>query len=154
MKIGASSSKKLKQRRKTPKTKLEDKIHSVMREIAIVRSKSKCVCCGASEGAILQGGHVITRKRQSTRFDLINVHTQCSKCNGNHRYNPQIYFNWFINEYGSEEFNYLVERSQTTKQWKVYELEEMLHEYEKVLNELKHGSEFYEDNYYSNLFEV
>lgn len=122
MKIGTSA-----------RGKLNNKIHAEMRRIAINRH-SYCVCCGASgEGVVLQGGHLIPKKSSTaTRYDLMNVFTQCSSCNYKHQYNQAIFTGWFINEYGVDKYMDLVERSVKVKQYKMADLRELLEEYKKL----------------------
>ena len=121
MKIGTSETQKIK-----------DKIHAEMRRIAIRRHPA-CVCCGRFDG-ILQGGHLIPKGSSSAvRFDLLNVFTQCSGCNSLHRYNPHPFIQWFLNEYGLEEYNDLVKRSKSKpKPIKKTQLRELLEEYKKI----------------------
>jgi len=97
MKIGSSS-----------RNKLNEKIHAEMRRIAIKRHPY-CVCCGASgEGVVLQGGHLIPKKSSTAvRYCLLNVFTQCTSCNFKHQYNQSIFTDWFIREYGVEEYQEL-----------------------------------------------
>ena len=121
----------MKKRRNSKRNKLYDQIHAEMRRIAIKRHPV-CVCCGGTN--ILQGGHLISRRKMSTRFDLMNVFTQCKSCNGKHRYYPEIFTNWFLRQYGQEEFDYLVERSQKTKKYSIPELEELLEKYKQINN--------------------
>jgi len=122
MKIGSSETQKIK-----------DKIHAEMRRIALKRHPF-CVCCGRSDGT-LQGGHLIPKGSSSAvRFDLLNVFTQCSGCNSLHRYNPHPFIQWFLNEYGVEEYNDLVKRSKSKpKPIKKTQLRELLEEYKKIL---------------------
>ena len=122
MKIGTSETQKIK-----------DKIHAEMRRIAIKRHPF-CVCCGRSDG-ILQGGHLIPKASSSAvRFDLLNVFTQCSGCNSLHRFNPHPFIQWFLNEYGVEEYTDLVKRSKSKpKPIKKVQLRELLEEYKKIM---------------------
>lgn len=112
--------------------KIKDKIHNEMRRIALKRHPF-CVCCGRSDG-ILQGGHLIPKGSSSAvRFDLMNVFTQCSGCNSKHRFNQHPFIQWFIKEYGFEEYDYLVERSKAKpKPIKKVELLEILEQYKKL----------------------
>ena len=122
MKIGTSETQKIK-----------DKIHAEMRRIAIKRHPF-CVCCGRSDG-ILQGGHLIPKASSSAvRFDLLNVFTQCSGCNSLHRFNPHPFIQWFLKEYGVEEYTDLVKRSKSKpKPIKKVQLRELLEEYKKIM---------------------
>ena len=115
-------------RKKSEKTKLKDKIHSVMREIRL-RDEPRCVTCGDDGSkSCLQLGHLITRGANSVRFDWRNLHTTCAICNNIHEYRPEIYTLWFINKYGKGEYESLVRDSKQIKQWKMSELRELLEE--------------------------
>ena len=71
-----------------------------------VRDNFTCVLCGNSyeQGYIMQAGHVIGRSIKAIKWAEDNVFCQCFICNGQHRYHPEVYFNWFINKYGLEKF--------------------------------------------------
>ena len=120
MKIGKSESMKIK-----------DKIHAEMRRIALKRHPA-CVCCGRKDG-ILQGGHLIPKKRsEAVRFDFMNLFTQCSGCNSYHTLNQHRFIEWFIKEYGSDEYLELLERSRKVVKRNKRELLELLEEYKKI----------------------
>lgn len=121
----------LKRKSKSEKRKLEDAIHAEMRRIAINRHPY-CVCCGNRDG-ILQGGHLIPKaSSRAVRFDLMNLFTQCSVCNGRHRFNQSPYINWYIRTFGIEEHNKLLERSRTISHYKIQDLRDILEEYKKL----------------------
>lgn len=121
---------KLKAKSTSEKRKLEDAIHAEMRRIAIKRHPF-CVCCGAQ--GTLQGGHLIPKgSSRAVRFDLMNVFTQCPACNGLHRFNQAPFINWFIKEYGVEEFDDLVKRSRTLSHYKLSDLREILEQYKNI----------------------
>jgi len=80
------------------------KAHAIMRDIVIMRDGS-CVCPAPEKGhsSILQAGHIIPSTKPGTRFDLKNVHAQCSACNGRHVHFEYYYVDWFIEKFGEEE---------------------------------------------------
>ena len=112
--------------------KIKEKIHAEMRRVALKRHPY-CVVCGRSDG-ILQGGHLIPKGSSSAvRYDLMNVFTQCSGCNSRHRFNPHPFIQWFLREYGQEEYDYLVERSKAKPIPKNKTLlRELLEEYKRL----------------------
>ncbi|MCP5063599.1 MAG: hypothetical protein GY936_14225, partial [Ignavibacteriae bacterium] len=113
---------------KSERTKLADKIHSILR-LAKLEIEPSCVTCDGSSGDnVLQLGHLITRGKWSVRFDHRNLHTQCRTCNLKHEYYPEVYNNWFVNKYGIEEYNRLVKDSNQLKQYKIRELRDLLAE--------------------------
>ena len=119
-------------KKKSERTKLMDKIHSVMRDVRLIQEK-KCVTCGEDGSKVpLQLGHLITRGANSVRFDWRNLHIQCKSCNYIHEFRPEIYTSWFIRTYGVEEYELLVSDSKQIKQWKMRELRELLEEMKKV----------------------
>ena len=120
MKIGTSETQKIK-----------DKIHAEMRRIALKRHPH-CVVCGRRDG-ILQGGHLIPRKRsEAVRFDLMNVFTQCSGCNSYHTRNMHPFIEWFIKEYGDQEYFELLQKSRNIVKRNKTQLKEILEEYKKL----------------------
>jgi len=113
------------------KQKIKEQIHAEMRRIAISRHPF-CVCCGRSDG-ILQGGHLIPKKKsEAVRFDLMNVFTQCPRCNKSHQYDQHRFISWFIREYGEDEYLDLVERSKVNSHRTIKDLEEILEEYRAI----------------------
>lgn len=108
--------------------KLKDAIHAEMRRIALKRH-GYCVTCGKFQGVTLQGGHLISGQKANTRFELMNVFTQCSGCNLIHERNPEIFALWFIKTYGLGTYEKLIEKSKVLKSWKKFELIELLDNY-------------------------
>ena len=102
----------------------------------IVRNRDKrCVCCGTTEQ--LTDGHLITRTCAIIRWDLTNNNCQCKRCNCLHEYRPERYTNWWINHYGKESYDELVEKSRQTKHWSVLELRELKENLQGHLEETK-----------------
>lgn len=97
----------------------------------IVRQRHPfCVQCGTSER--LTCGHLITQGKYSTRWDIGNGDTpgncfcQCQGCNMKHEYQPEHFTLWFIREYGRDEYENLVARSNKLKKWTNAELTDLL----------------------------
>lgn len=80
------------------------KAHAIMREIVIDRDGG-CVCPPPEQGhsSILQAGHIIKSTKSGVRFDLYNVHCQCSSCNGRHVHYEHYYVDWFLKKFGETE---------------------------------------------------
>lgn len=78
--------------------------HAIMRDVVIARDQH-CVCPPPEKGHsdVLQAGHIIPSTKPGTRFDLWNVHVQCSGCNGRHVHFEHYYVDWFIEKFGSEQ---------------------------------------------------
>lgn len=77
-----------------------------------------------------QGGH------QKTRFDLMNVHTQCVSCNSFKSGNLAPYAEKLMNEYGEKEFLLLNLRAKDSTPFERKELEIMIEEYKSKLSNL------------------
>ena len=126
-----------KTKRKNIRKQLEQSIHKVMRDICLIHEPICVTCRGRHNSQILQAGHLISARLRSTRFDLLNVHTQCRICNSIHRYHPEIYYNWFVQTYGAEELNLLVKQSKKPFKYSLEELKDILQKYKKILAEAK-----------------
>lgn len=109
-------------------------IHALMREIVIARD-GKCVCPPPQRGhsGVLQAGHLIRSTKGATRWDLYNIHCQCSYCNGRHVHYEKYYITWFIKTFGGKEYVRLSELSDGVG-LKTYELAE-LYEQLKAIRE-------------------
>jgi hypothetical protein len=95
--------------RKTPVGKLKKIADSLMSKWIIARDK-KCITCGTTTG--LTNSHLITRGKNSVRWDSVNCNCQCFSCNLRHEYYPEYYTKWFIKNYGQLMYEDLVDRSQ------------------------------------------
>lgn len=123
-------------RKKSERAKLYDQIHAVMKDIRISGYGERCVICGSTY--VVQLGHVIPAKASlNTRFDLSNTFPQCRSCNGLHRTNQAPYINWYLKEFGQEEFDDLVRRSRIIKKYNMRELRELLEEMKKLRDSRK-----------------
>lgn len=102
------------------------KAHAIMRDIVIARD-GKCVCPAPERGHsdILQAGHIVPSTKPGVRFDLHNVHTQCSACNGRHVRYEYYYVNWFLNQFGKEEHDRIC-RDADRGTLKTYEVQEII----------------------------
>ena len=122
--------------KKSAKLKKKDAIHKTIREICLIRHPY-CVICKKSDG-ILQGGHLIPKKRsEAVRYSLDNVFTQCSSCNFKHNQNPHPYIQWYLKEYGQENYDSLVERSKLIVKHKDWELDEIHDTLKQILHQMR-----------------
>jgi len=62
----------------------------------------------------------------------MNVFTQCSSCNSFHSRDQHRFIEWFIREYGQEEYLALLERSRKTVKRNKKDLEKLLEDYKKI----------------------
>jgi len=105
--------------------RLVKQLDQVVREIVMKREAS-CVTCGKTTS--LQCGHLITRSRYGTRWDLMNCHVQCSGCNFRHEFQPEIYTSWFLLRYGEDKYQDLCHRAEAQGKYTIDELETKLME--------------------------
>jgi 5-methylcytosine-specific restriction endonuclease McrA len=122
-----------KRRKTTERKKLIKQLDQVVREIVFQDDPHYCVTCGKTSN--LQLGHLITRSRYGTRWDLMNCHIQCSGCNYRHEFQPEIYTRYFLNRYGEQEYNNLCHRAETQGKFTIDELETKLMELTEQIDE-------------------
>src|SRR3990167_7502127 len=112
--------KKIKKKKSISQLKKEaDRVFSLF-----VRNRDKaCFTCGAREN--LQCGHFVSRSHNNTRYDPDNSKTQCVSCN--------VFKNGNYAEYafrlGGEKVAELRKRGRILKQFKRFELEEIIKKY-------------------------
>ena len=113
------------------KTKKIKPLPKLIKEIDALVSKyvrmrdGKCVTPSPKCTKVLQCSHLIRRGKGATRFDLRNCNCQCSYHNYLHNYSPEIYTQWFINKFGENVYNELVNRSNKIKKYTRLELENL-----------------------------
>jgi hypothetical protein len=101
----------------------------IVREIVIKRD-GFCVCPAPKDGhsGPLQCGHLMTRSKESVKWDLWNCNVQCAACNGRHENFWFYYDNWFKRTFGQEQRDRL--GIDAEKSWKltIEELENLCSE--------------------------
>lgn len=71
----------------------------------------KCYTCGAKfSPEKIQNGHFVGRGYYSTRYDIMNMHPQCMKCNKFRSGEPGKYALKLIKDYGVDRFISLLEK--------------------------------------------
>lgn len=95
------------------------------------RDNGICVICGSKYK--VQCGHLIKRGKMATRFDELNCHAQCSKCNYLHNYEPDHYIGWFIQEFGGDMYLELYEESKKTVKMTLLDFEKIDKQYKNLL---------------------
>lgn len=98
---------------------------------------TRCYSCGKRDLWVnMDCGHYISRVHRSTRWDELNCHVQCKRCNiflhGNY---PQYALN-LIKEFGTDVLEELSKRKHKTEKFSTIDLEEMIMTY-RSLNESK-----------------
>lgn len=120
----------IKAKKKTKKVSsrgaLISQAHALVRDIVISRDTG-CVCPAPDRGHsnVMQAGHLIKSTKGAVRFDLYNVHCQCSSCNSRHVHHEKYYTKWFVEKFGCEEYVRLCNVSDGIG-LKNYELEELI----------------------------
>lgn len=120
--------------RKTPLAKLKRELDKLMSTYVIMRDK-KCVVCGSTER--LTCGHLITRGKETIRWDFLNCACQCWGCNYKHEFYPEEYTNWFIKRYGASTYDNLVSRGHTVAHNRRSEYESIKFIIEDAIKNLK-----------------
>ena len=97
-----------------------------------------CVSCGAAKESWrdLQCGHFVSRVRLATRWDEINCHPQCSRCNVLLRGNAVGYSRFLEGKYGPQIFKDLDELSRKPTKYSSYDLQDMIGHFETLLDKL------------------
>lgn len=89
-------------------------------------------------GGVLSGGHVIPRqKSRAVKFDEGNIFGQCGNHNYLHQRHPQLYYSWYVDTFGADEFTALVQRSkQPYKPMKKEEIVAKIRYYQQKIRNL------------------
>jgi len=99
-----------------------------------------CCTCGVPvQWKYADAGHFQPCQHEPTRFDERNVNLQCKKCNNkNWNQGEQYKHGKYIDKkYGKGTADELEKLARGNKQWKPYELEEMIEKYKKLVKELE-----------------
>ncbi len=129
--------KKIKQKRRKQKTdrqRAEIRLDALVKEIVLLRDGG-CVCPPPIKGhtQIRTPGHLISRGKESVKWDLWNVHEQCNGCNARHEHYPEIYTHWFIQKFGGDKYMALVERKERITKLTIDDLESLEFELTEIL---------------------
>jgi len=119
---------------KTPRQLAEIRLDALVKEIVLLRDGG-CVCPPPIKGhtQIRTPGHLISRGKESVKWDLMNVHEQCNGCNARHEHYPEIYTNWFISQFGQDRYMELVGRSYKIRKLTLDDLEELEFQLTEIL---------------------
>lgn len=106
---------------KKPKTirqlvKIADRWFSQYVRLKAATGTGFCTCCTC--GTIkfwkkIDAGHWINRDKYGTRYELNNCHPQCVSCNRFKSGRGAEYSDFIINNYGRDEFDWLIKLSRT-----------------------------------------
>lgn len=119
------------------KKKLDQIFSQYIRLKASKDGMAVCVTCGVKKPwKELQAGHYEKRGKNALRYDETNVHPQCVGCNVFQKGNYTRYARYMIDMYGADYLKELEQEAKKMKQWKVYELEDLIEEYKTKLKAL------------------
>jgi hypothetical protein len=98
----------------------------------------QCVTCGNfHHWREVHCGHFIPRGRKATRFNEMNTHVQCVRCNYVKHGEHDIYRLYLVNKYGKEEVEKLEHLAMIGGSDDVYSLQMKLDEYRQKVKQLK-----------------
>ncbi len=127
-------------------TKLKKKADTVFSKYIRMRDGVKtehgwyagCITCGAYKPvAQQQAGHFVSRACNKLRFDEENVNVQCFSCNVKQHGNQFEYAKQVDLKYGDGTADKLHNQRHDTKQFKAFELQEIIDEYSKQIKEME-----------------
>ena len=90
----------------------------------------RCVLCGSRDR--LTNGHLITRSKYSTRWDIRNGFCQCVGCNMRHEYDFTPYVEWWTKRFGDHEYHQLVADSNRIRKYTDEDLKEIATFYQNL----------------------
>ena len=96
----------------------------------------RCVTCGKLlHWKESHASHFCSRRHMSTRWDKMNVHPCCPRCNVFEYGALDEYSRFIIDTYGREAFDALLSSKRETKKWTRPELEGLIRKYESAARE-------------------
>ena len=99
------------------------------------RDHNRCVTCWTTENPT--NWHLFSRVANSTRFDELNCHCQCSGCNMQHENDPQPFIRRFKNKYWEQAFEDLHTKRHTTIKFDIQWYKEKIQYYKQQTLSLK-----------------
>ena len=131
---------------KTDKAKAKNKLDEACKKYIKARDGHKCVICGAEYTISPKGrkagvhwGHFLAKNRLAMRWNEINIHAQCSRCNFMHESSCVPYYQWMEERYGVRVMDILHEQWFNSKgtSFSIKEIEVMTLHYKVKLAKLK-----------------
>lgn len=109
----------------------------IRRNAADENGMVRCVTCNVVKPwQQQQAGHYEKRGVNPLRYDERNCHPQCVGCNVFQNGNYPKYAIFMVETYGQSILQQLRSEAQVTKQWKAWELTELIDHYKAKLQEL------------------
>ncbi len=115
--------------RKTTLAGLKRRLWTLLASAVKRRDGNVCFSCGQTglAGHNWQAGHLFSAGAHSAlRYDAVNIHVQCYRCNIHLGGNGAAYAARFISRYGLGAFELLAQRSRVMKAWRAPELLELI----------------------------
>jgi len=142
-KTAADEKKRDRVKRESLKTRsawLKDAQTQFNRYIRLRDEKEPCISCGQSSGAKINAGHYLsTGARPELRFEPLNCHKQCEKCNSWLSGNAVMYRKRLIDKIGIEKVEWL-EGPHDPKKYTIDELKEIKRVYTEKAKEITRRS--------------
>lgn len=122
--------------------KKADKIFSeyIRRKSATPDGYVRCVSCSKVEHwKNVDAGHWLSRRFAATRYNENNVWPQCRYCNRFLEGSKSGFAEYMYAHYTKKQLSDLQYLAHSCKQFKIYELEEIIDKYKKLVKELNNG---------------
>lgn len=111
-------------RYRTYRKYLVEKLDDLTREKCFEVYGRVCYTCSGAKGdPVIECGHLITRSKYATRWDIRNVRPQCPSCNLEHEHNPHTYSAKYVKENGLDAYEELIAESWNSQKITVLDLE-------------------------------
>ena len=132
-------------RKKSAIDTLEDKLDSVFSLYIRLRDSRdydhlffRCISCGMVKPfEKADCGHYFSRRNQSTRYNEVNCHAECSHCNRFKADHLHGYRENLIKKIGQERFDLLAWEAKQPKKWTEFELRALIDHYKREVKKLK-----------------
>ena len=127
--------------KQTNRKALVKKLDQLCRKILLIRDRQpgdmfRCISCRKLLPInVAQVGHYISRRYESMRWDLRNIHLQCAACNKWKGGNPIEYRKALVEMYGEKEVQSMETFYRESPGYSVFDLEQIVKEYQKKLAE-------------------
>jgi hypothetical protein len=121
------------------KNSTADRFFSLWIRLRDCNEERMCQCCTCGKWIDVKyadNSHFICRQHQATRFDEMNCHTACKRCNGFEEGRKAEYEHYLIERYGEPEVNLLKLRGQSTCHRGAFELKQIAEYYKEKAKEL------------------
>ena len=98
---------------------------------------AKCCTCGKIvDVKYADNSHFIGRQHKNTRFDEMNCHTACKKCNGFEEGRKDVYEKFLIDRYGQYQVHLLKAAGRMSIRHGAYELKAIAGHYKQKATDL------------------